>query len=1027
MNQSSRPLLHFPKPFGCSRIPGRWPFSTAFMVMGFWGRFLFVLFVIAGTTPAQAVDWEDLPGVKIAYEEAPDFWDQLLNNEVYIGSPSITIMPNGDYIASHDLFGKGTNQNQTKVYRSTNSGQSWSHQSTITDAFWSTVFQHQGDLYLWGYREEGTDGDVLIRKSTDNGATWTNPTNSSNGFLLDGNYGGSPNTPTIYDGRLWLAMGGDRTMSAPVGSDLLLASSWTKSNGVSSSNGENHFGSEWTFWSEAQVVSSPTDGVHILNKVFDLPHSGLIELTSAGNTTFNQFVSLPGAEKKFGVQFDATSGKYYALSNPVLPEHANASNAPHFIRNTAAVFSSKDLVHWDMEKIFLYSPNLEGSFGEAFQYLNYAIDGDDLAVVSRTAYDVGDEKPERGHDGNVLTFHRIENFRTAKPKQLLVADQDNNRVMRYEIAQEGGYLAPVGQFTIGTTFDGAALDEPTGLVQLSNGDVLVGEQVGGGRILRFDASGNFKETVATEGSQFTGHTEAMTLGPDGNVYFTAAFGSNSDKVYKLDPNTNNVTLFIDKNFTGGSFDNPRGLAFGSDGNLYVADRDNDVIREFDGTTGTFVGNLTNPSTQPNPQALVWDETNNRLVYSRDNAGDSDIVRVTLNGSVLTLYTATDIGSTVGVETVDGVVYWADRGSNAIHVSTNEPGKKKFTAATGLNAPHYLIEVEQPNEIVRSWTKQGSGDWEDPYNWYYLSRPDTRDEIAIFGSAISGNASISLNTSYELKGLRFRDDNQYTLSGNGSLTLRSDTQRGRATIDVQQGEQRINLPLTLASDTDLHLANAAQLRFENELNLNDRELHITGAGELRIQGPFDMDNGTLITNGLTSIVFTNSGTYNLDGNFKFEPDASFSLTLGESFNLIDGEANLSSSTFDSLLMPSLGSGLEWDTSLFYSNGTVLIVQQGLDGDYNADGIVDAADYTVWRDNLGATEDGNVLNGNGDGGTVDASDYDLWRQNFGASLSPLSKANTNEVPEPTGFAIAIALLTFSSCLRIRWFTAPFAWNN
>ncbi|TWT31093.1 Autotransporter-associated beta strand repeat protein [Posidoniimonas corsicana] len=53
-----------------------------------------------------------------------------------------------------------------------------------------------------------------------------------------------------------------------------------------------------------------------------------------------------------------------------------------------------------------------------------------------------------------------------------------------------------------------------------------------------------------------------------------------------------------------------------------------------------------------------------------------------------------------------------------------------------------------------------------------------------------------------------------------------------------------------------------------------------------------------------------------------------------------------------------------------------------GDFNSDGSVDAADYTIWRDNLGQSDD--ALNGNGTGdasGNVVQADYDLWRDNYG----------------------------------------------
>jgi hypothetical protein len=60
---------------------------------------------------------------------------------------------------------------------------------------------------------------------------------------------------------------------------------------------------------------------------------------------------------------------------------------------------------------------------------------------------------------------------------------------------------------------------------------------------------------------------------------------------------------------------------------------------------------------------------------------------------------------------------------------------------------------------------------------------------------------------------------------------------------------------------------------------------------------------------------------------------------------------------------------------------------LDGDFSGDGLVDAADYVVWRRNLGSTSE-SVLNYNGDGANgVDDGDYDLWRRNFGLTRTIL----------------------------------------
>lgn len=69
-----------------------------------------------------------------------------------------------------------------------------------------------------------------------------------------------------------------------------------------------------------------------------------------------------------------------------------------------------------------------------------------------------------------------------------------------------------------------------------------------------------------------------------------------------------------------------------------------------------------------------------------------------------------------------------------------------------------------------------------------------------------------------------------------------------------------------------------------------------------------------------------------------------------------------------------------------------------GDYNSDGKVDAADYTVWRNALAGTHPiGSVADGNYDG-TVNAADFDLWKANFGTP-SAAGQASTTPVPEPS----------------------------
>ena len=83
--------------------------------------------------------------------------------------------------------------------------------------------------------------------------------------------------------------------------------------------------------------------------------------------------------------------------------------------------------------------------------------------------------------------------------------------------------------------------------------------------------------------------------------------------------------------------------------------------------------------------------------------------------------------------------------------------------------------------------------------------------------------------------------------------------------------------------------------------------------------------------------------------------------------------------------------------------------GLVGDYNGDGIVNVADYTLWRDNLGGDASA-FAEGSRDplnSGPISADDYDSWRGNFGATISPgaVATGQLAAVPEPATCAIAL----------------------
>ncbi|MGD9634542.1 MAG: dockerin type I repeat-containing protein [Pirellulales bacterium] len=104
------------------------------------------------------------------------------------------------------------------------------------------------------------------------------------------------------------------------------------------------------------------------------------------------------------------------------------------------------------------------------------------------------------------------------------------------------------------------------------------------------------------------------------------------------------------------------------------------------------------------------------------------------------------------------------------------------------------------------------------------------------------------------------------------------------------------------------------------------------------------------------------------------------------------------------------------------------QLDLSGDYNGDGSVDAADYTVWRDTVDQTGQGLAADGNGDQ-IVDLDDLAVWKQHFehAAELRIAASAGTGGVvaivPEPGSTLVLLAAAVATLSLNQRsWRARP-----
>ena len=102
------------------------------------------------------------------------------------------------------------------------------------------------------------------------------------------------------------------------------------------------------------------------------------------------------------------------------------------------------------------------------------------------------------------------------------------------------------------------------------------------------------------------------------------------------------------------------------------------------------------------------------------------------------------------------------------------------------------------------------------------------------------------------------------------------------------------------------------------------------------------------------------------------------------------------------------------SLLVGSSSVILqaISADLPGDYNQNGIVDAADYSVWRDTLGSTTN-LVADGTGNN-AIDVGDYEVWKASFGSAAASGTEA---AVPEPASLTLLLWLLAVTGYRQSR----------
>lgn len=182
--------------------------------------------------------------------------------------------------------------------------------------------------------------------------------------------------------------------------------------------------------------------------------------------------------------------------------------------------------------------------------------------------------------------------------------------------------------------------------------------------------------------------------------------------------------------------------------------------------------------------------------------------------------------------------------------------------------------------------------------------------------------------------------------------------------------------------------------------------------LAVAGDFTLEPGVAVEVDVLNLQaydrITVAGAAHLAGQLVVSASSGFDPSLGDVYTIVSGPSV--SGAFADEQLPALAAGLMWQVLYDGASARLLVT---ISGDYNGDGMVDAADYTVWRDLDGqSVPAGTRADGNGDG-VVNQADYAVWSNHYGMSFPALSQSAST--PEPGSVSLTILGGVLLHCLR------------
>jgi hypothetical protein len=210
-----------------------------------------------------------------------------------------------------------------------------------------------------------------------------------------------------------------------------------------------------------------------------------------------------------------------------------------------------------------------------------------------------------------------------------------------------------------------------------------------------------------------------------------------------------------------------------------------------------------------------------------------------------------------------------------------------------------------------------------------------------GNSPGGSGSIDLNGSH-LDSLNNFGNFDIGKAGSGSVSLSNGAYLSVAAMPVYLGRNGGTGSVTVAGSASLMQVKTLTVVTDSTMAVSDggRILATTlnvGPGDINIgpNGAVDANTSTLTSDSRLNFTVAGSAsgqvgrfrgqTLFLDGVFSLALAPGFSPAEGDRFSLLEW-TSAANGQFDSVELPLLGSGLQWDTSTLYVNGSIQVVPE-----------------------------------------------------------------------------------------------------